>query len=796
MPPRETTLMRLPRLSRRWASTSSDIPKPTPRKGRKGHLYGPKPEHPPVTPEEYVRITKRRISKAERDERMDVTLALTPVKTYMGGFTRPRDIRTSNWWTGGRYKNMGKVYESPPPAAYTPHTVFLLESRYTINHGIGRADTPEWIVGVCREGDLIPVLQFYNSADAPGRLLDLMDNARWPKEVIGFKGGPKKLKRVKWWADDEDPRAIIREIWEDENADTSSVDGMLSKGRYWAKGDEEGVEVIEADGAELDADASSSLTGSVVPTELLATSSTPPSPSPTSPQKRSFHTSTRRFHEDPDSIVPEYYIERKRQRDAVAERKDEEGDLMHELSEGILSDDIAATTIPKDAKVPSEVTEGDGITRHPSGFVVPGPGDAPDNWAWESRVRDKAEQTVGVVQRVTEESGLKGAVEEGTLNAVTRPKDEKIPVELPRTEDGRPVHASGYVPPVPNTSFPPGSVKNGRSFHTSALVLATEIPHAFPPFPIAGNKPTKPSKPSKVPRQHQPPPHVGASEFEEDEEDFDEGSEGVVTINPAKSSKKALEAHTIEARAIRYAHIPTLAETPFWRPLLTVTVSTRSLALTLSRLSKGLERGLPYHAALSNEEKKSAASQTSRTRCLRLDRMQFLAVEMAKILHGQRGGMLGIRFNTEEPGRGIDGYGFEDPIPIEKRMIQIGLGNWYHLKDEVAEAFVEDSKDTDGGLKVFSLDDFGNRTNEVGEQVPWRENEQIQMHEIPQESPEDEFAGLPYNERRRRMKIHKQELANRYAHEMALNMAQSHRSVVSPMRPRTRASDEEFEDDL
>jgi hypothetical protein len=51
------------------------------RKGRKGFLYQATREQPPVTPEEQIRITKRRIMKAERDERVDLTLALTPVKT-------------------------------------------------------------------------------------------------------------------------------------------------------------------------------------------------------------------------------------------------------------------------------------------------------------------------------------------------------------------------------------------------------------------------------------------------------------------------------------------------------------------------------------------------------------------------------------------------------------------------------------------------------------------------------------------------------------------------------------------
>jgi hypothetical protein len=79
-----------PSLGKRFASGSSlfmQTPgkpaKSTPRKGRKGHLYIADINHPPVTPEEQVRIIKRRIQKAERDERMDITLAMTPVKTYV-----------------------------------------------------------------------------------------------------------------------------------------------------------------------------------------------------------------------------------------------------------------------------------------------------------------------------------------------------------------------------------------------------------------------------------------------------------------------------------------------------------------------------------------------------------------------------------------------------------------------------------------------------------------------------------------------------------------------------------------
>jgi len=71
-----------PRVYKRWASGT----KSTPRKGRRGHLYGTTKEHPAPSPEEQVRITKRRIAKAERDERMDITMALTPVKTWVSNW--------------------------------------------------------------------------------------------------------------------------------------------------------------------------------------------------------------------------------------------------------------------------------------------------------------------------------------------------------------------------------------------------------------------------------------------------------------------------------------------------------------------------------------------------------------------------------------------------------------------------------------------------------------------------------------------------------------------------------------
>ncbi|KAI0685333.1 hypothetical protein BC835DRAFT_1384778 [Cytidiella melzeri] len=74
-----------------------------------------------------------------------------------------------------------------------------------------------------------------------------------------------------------------------------------------------------------------------------------------------------------DNVVPAYYIERRRQRDEISERKEVEGGLMAQLSAGILSDGIAAQTRVREEKIPVEVVEADGTVRFASGFEPPTP---------------------------------------------------------------------------------------------------------------------------------------------------------------------------------------------------------------------------------------------------------------------------------------------------------------------------------------------------------------------------------------------------------------------------------------
>lgn len=53
-----------------WVAKEMQLPPPFPGE----HI------HPPTTKAEQMKVTQRRMSKAERDERMDITMALTPPK--------------------------------------------------------------------------------------------------------------------------------------------------------------------------------------------------------------------------------------------------------------------------------------------------------------------------------------------------------------------------------------------------------------------------------------------------------------------------------------------------------------------------------------------------------------------------------------------------------------------------------------------------------------------------------------------------------------------------------------------
>jgi hypothetical protein len=162
--------------------------------------------------------------------------------------------------------------------------------------------------------------------------------------------------------------------------------------------------------------------------------------------------------------------------------------------------------------------------------------------------------------------------------------------------------------------------------------------------------------------------------------------------------------------------------------------------MTLSRLSKAHPKGIPFYATVTNDDRKCHMSFSARMRCMRLVRMQGLAVEMAQLLSGHRGGFVGIRFNVNQRGRGVGGEGLDTPIDWEKRVITVGVAKWYTLKDEMKEAFFEDAKSVGGvhfdgevdkgPFDVWDLDDHGRRINESGEVVPWNQADEFAFEDL------------------------------------------------------------------
>lgn len=792
----------------------------------------------------------------------------------MGGFTRPRDLRSSNWFPGGRYLAKGKVYESPSEAAYEPHTVYLLESRYHVKHGVGRVDTFDHVVGVCREGDFEAVLKRYNSERAPRTELEYMDNARWP-------WGPQfQLKRTKWWAAGENPRDIIKELFSDEQIDAAYLD---ETGKF---------EEFEE---EIDDDTEDPRQPKAKPKQKA--SYIAPTASPlTVEQKRAFHSSPRLLGShsyNEDHIVPDFYVQHKRRKnpDAIdttapshppsaSVSKSRQGgavaeSLMEHLSDSILSDEVAATTMrrPK-GKIPHEHYNSEGILIHPSGYVIPTPGEAPNPMS-ERRSRDHGKQTAAVAERVQEQGDYKD------FNAHTRLHDNKVPYEVIE-EDGSVSHPSGFVPPTPahefkysDSSSVDNHVQDGvqrqrrrstavhlskeemaekqrksdaiferdeddaeliaelkaglekvadmgnqkRGIHTSAIVNATEI--TLPPTPYEQNPRDKEDAEDSIREldHRSMPPHL------EHSLDPIRRSKKVKFPKPGKAPKSSLASNLrsptpADVHAVRSRYLPTLAETPFWRPLLSITLSTRPLAVTLARLSRSLPRGLPFYASISNDDRKTRASFSDRMRNLRIDRMENLTVEIAQLLAGARGGFIGIRFGVNERGRGIGGEGLEAPLPKENRTIKIGVGNWYRRADEVKEAFREDAitqvgeigvglEDIGDTFEIAGLDDHGRRIDDkTGEVIPWRESKarmnleflnELNLDELDVEHKADsdeldveakadstdkdvDIVDQFKEEimKRRQRKLRKQALARSYGFEIATYRAQKHRAVVTP----------------
>ncbi|KAI6153216.1 hypothetical protein BKA82DRAFT_4087070 [Pisolithus tinctorius] len=166
-------------------------------------------------------------------------------------------------------------------------------------------------------------------------------------------------------------------------------------------------------------------------------------------------------HDNPSSLTTR----------SIKARKHEEGPLMKQLFDSVLSDQILASTRRLKAKIPVEhYDRTHDLIRHPSGFVVPGNGHASASDAARAKehardeVEDRAVQTTNVAERVRE-SDLDSV---HAACASTRPRMSKVPCEV-REPDGTFKHPSGFVPPT--------SVQEFERVGTCALVVRQRILH-------------------------------------------------------------------------------------------------------------------------------------------------------------------------------------------------------------------------------------------------------------------------------------------------------------------------------
>jgi len=596
-------------------------------------------------------------------------------------------------------------------------------------------------VGVCREGDLPAVLAEFNSSKCPSEQMEAMDNAYWPFQR------QKKEKNVVWWEPTESPEEVVRMIMESEHEpDSLRVPGYIqkleaAKDQKMLKRARLAVRRTEKDAAKM----------SQIGVELLPGNSLPSS---ATVQRRAYHSSSRRTNSSTshdqrsqmpasawsrppkesqdanDNVVPSYYIERKRMRDTISERKEEEGGLMSELSAGILSDGVAAQTKVIPEKIPVEVLDADGTVRHPSGFEPP---------TAETEFHP-------VAAKVATED------DHPLLTTIKQTWDEALAPSVDLAAD-----ASATDSAVADNAGKSTSTSSSvRGFHTNAVARAIALSHMPAPFPIFAG----------------PSIHTDAA-VPEPQQNFQDISR------------------------IRDQYLPTLSQEPFWRPLLTMTFSTRPLALTIARLSRGLSRGLPFYASIDNHDRKISSSFTSRMRHLRINRMQDLASLISRKLSGEQGGILGIRFDSESSGRGVDGEGYDQPLDLAKRTVHIGVGEWYPLSSEVKEGFSLDAEAAgplvSSATNVFGIDERGYRTDGVA----WTQSSSLSL-DIKISEAHLEALAIPDEVKRESMAPREKllrvaEYCREHKMELATKGAARHAGVYYPNVPYVKEKDDELE---
>lgn len=145
-------------------------------------------------------------------------------------------------------------------------------------------------------------------------------------------------------------------------------------------------------------------------------------------------------------------------------------------------------------------------------------------------------------------------------------------------------------------------------------------------------------------------------------------------------------------------------------PLLTVTLPTRPLAATLARLCNAHPRGLPFYASVPNDDRKDGPDFFRRLLRMRANRIRELTGNIVEKLDGYGGGLFGLRLNSEDKGRGVEGESLGEEVERPEggwakiRFLNEDSEIWEGIEKDV---FVESWTDLNGAVQGADWDEKG-----------------------------------------------------------------------------------------
>ncbi|KZO97264.1 hypothetical protein CALVIDRAFT_536300 [Calocera viscosa TUFC12733] len=789
----------------------------------------------------------------------------------MGGFTKPRDLRATNWWPGGAYLVKNKLYERPAAEAYVPYTVYLLETRYKVRYGQGRPAVPEHVVGMC-PADVFPaLLKKMNST--PHLFRQAMDNAIWP-----FDWQFERKKTNKWWANiDELVRFGVIDQLTAEEMERRRAEKLALKEEDEDEEDEDGEEdeeqVLSVHGQELDKVKRVKEVDDDLEIPLSMPMEEEELELPASEEEGPELPLSVRTEEEGEELEAEEDEETARFRERHAMRALKRGDFlphMQTMPEGpdvreegegqaalatdpgeMVDSDASPTgcdgpeaVVEAPAAIPptseldtasesekpleSQSAEEAGTPEAGAETAEPLPEFAPPETAIPEDVEEalerlaeaqEAEMGVEDVEVIPEDvEGIEVVEGDPSISEATEglhPESEQSS-DSPSTISPHPEPANPEIPSPPEHTSTTSSVTPSAPSSFPQIIkrtFSTSLSRFFAPtslalFPRARTPPRR--SPSNLPFSNpnplgrmpleqaqgeevfrrpapphldrvaptdiydtildnsQPPAWAKAVELKRRHEGVEDinreamalladipkdrsgiidvkkmtdkqietyvrlsaaGAEGLPTIyvppikrimrrlvlsEEKKAMKESLGApeqepspDAVSLQERRKQYKPLLAEKPFFRPLLSMTLPTRPIAASILRLSKSLTRGLPYYAAVSSDDRKHASSFGSRMREMRLTRMRGLCIDAALRLQGHRGGFVGLRLTPGDLGRGINGEGLEWEY---QGKIPVYFGSFQPRLDEQMRIWKEEE-----GSEICTLglmDEFGLPLNE------------------------------------------------------------------------------------